>query len=141
MKRLDRVFAARLAAFEQVKALIEEFSAAARLGSEDRHKLTLIVEELFTNTINHGFHGDTDSPVDLTLEQTGEGVRVRYKDSAPQHNPISSGQQTDIDAAVRLRRVGGIGMAITLGLTRDATYDYVDGRNCVTLTYLAKPLA
>ena len=55
MHRLNRVFPARLLAFEQVKALIDEFGEAAELGREDRHKLTLIVEELFTNTVNQCF--------------------------------------------------------------------------------------
>ena len=48
MKRLSRTFPARLSAFEQVRSLIGEFGEAAGLGREDRHKLTLIVEELFT---------------------------------------------------------------------------------------------
>lgn len=138
MHRLNRIFPAQLRAFEQVKALIEEFGAAADLGREDRHKLTLIVEELFTNTVNHGFRGDTDSPVNLTLEETVSGIRLTYEDSAPMHDSIGTGLRTDIDATINLRQVGGIGMAIALGLTRDASYDYVDGRNCVTLTYLTK---
>ncbi len=138
MRRLNRVFPARLRAFDQVKALIEEFATAADLTGEDRHKLTLIVEELFTNTVNHGFRGDSDSPVNLTLEETVGGIRLTYEDSAPRHDSISTGLRTDIDATINLRQVGGIGMAIALGLTRDASYDYVDGRNCVTLTYLTK---
>ena len=138
MYRLNREFPAQLRAFEQVKALIEEFGAAAELAREDRHKLTLIVEELFTNTVNHGFRGDTDSPVNLTLEETGNGVKLTYEDSAPKHDSINTGLRTDIDATINLRHVGGIGMAIALGLTKDASYDYVDGRNCVTLTYLTK---
>lgn len=139
MSRLNRSFPARLRAFEQVRMLIEEFGAIAELGSEDRHKLTLIVEELFTNTVNHGFHGDTDSPVSLTLESTGDGVQLTYEDSAPRHDSIQTGLQTDMDAAVKSRQVGGIGMAIALGLTRDARYAYVDGRNRVTMTLLTKP--
>jgi anti-sigma regulatory factor (Ser/Thr protein kinase) len=135
---LNRSFPARLRAFEDVRMLIEEFGALARLGSEDRHKLTLIVEELFTNTVNHGFRGDTDSPVHLTLEDTGDGVRLTYEDSAPRHDSIGTGLRTDIDATVNQRQVGGIGMAIAVGLTRDASYAYVDGRNCVTMTYLTK---
>ena len=138
MSRLSRSFPARLRAFEQVRALIEEFSALAELGREDRHKLTLIVEELFTNTVTHGFRGDSDSPVQFTLELTEAGVRLTYEDSAPRHDPIASGLRTDIDATINLRQVGGLGVAIALGLTQDAAYDYVDGRNRVTMTYLTQ---
>ena len=138
MSRLSRSFPARLRAFEQVRALIEEFGATAELGREDRHKLTLIVEELFTNTVTHGFRGDSDSPVQFTLEQTEAGVRLTYEDSAPRHDPIASGLRTDIDATINLRQVGGLGVAIALGLTHDAEYSFVDGRNRVTMTYLTQ---
>lgn len=138
MIRLSRNFPARLQAFEQVRMLIEEFGAMAGLGREDRHKLTLIVEELFTNTVTHGFRGDSNSPVQLTLEQTRGGVRLTYEDSAPRHDPIASGLRTDIDATVNLRQVGGLGVAIALGLTQDAAYAYVDERNRVTMTYLTQ---
>lgn len=136
MIRLSRSFPARLRAFEQVRALIEEFGATAELGREDRHKLTLIVEELFVNTVTHGFRGDSDSPVQVTLERTGAGVHLTYEDSAPQHDPIADGLCTDIEATVNLRQVGGLGVAIALGLTEDARYAFVDGRNRVAMTYL-----
>lgn len=138
MSRLNRSFPARLGAFEQIRMLIEEFGGLAPLDREDRHKLTLIVEELFTNTVNHGFRGDTDADVSLTLEDTEGGVRLTYEDTAPRHDPIQTGLRTDVDAAARSRQVGGIGVAIALRMTRDARYDYVDGRNRVTLTYRGK---
>ena len=136
MSRLSRSFPARLREFEQVRALIDAFAEMAQIGREDRHKLTLIVEELFTNTVTHGFRGDSDSPVQVTLESTGTGVRLTYEDSAPQHDPIAVGLRTDIDATVNLRQVGGLGVAIALGLTEDAKYTFVDGRNRVDMTYL-----
>jgi anti-sigma regulatory factor (Ser/Thr protein kinase) len=138
VSQFSRTCAARLAEFEQLRALIDEFGVAAQLPREDRHKLTLIVEELFTNTVNHGFRGDTDSPVRLVLEPTDSGVRLTYEDSAPQHDSINTGLRTDIDATINMRHVGGIGMAIALGLTQDAKYAYVDGRNCVAMTYLTR---
>ena len=136
MNRLSGSFPARLREFEQVRALIEAFGEMADIGREDRHKLTLIVEELFTNTVTHGFRGDSDSPVQVTLECTGPGVRLTYEDSAPRHDPIAAGLRTDIDATVNLRQVGGLGVAIALGLTQDAKFEFVDGRNRVDMTYL-----
>lgn len=138
MTRLSRSFPARLREFEEVRTLIETFGDMAGIGREDRHKLTLIVEELFTNTVTHGFRGDSDSPVQITLESAGRGVRLTYEDCAPQHDPIAAGLRTDIDATVNLRQVGGLGVAIALGLTQDAKYAFVDGHNRVDMTYLLR---
>jgi serine/threonine-protein kinase RsbW len=133
MHRLNRVFPARLQAFDQVKALIDEFGAMCELGREDRHKLTIIVEELFTNTVNHGHSGDSDAPVFITFEEDRGGLRVIYEDSAPQFDPLLASQRTDIDATVNERRVGGLGIFITIGLAEKADYSYVEGRNRISL--------
>lgn len=137
MPRLNRTFPARLQAFDQVKALIDEFGAAAELGREDRHKLTLIVEELFTNTVNHGHRGDSDAPVFITFEENKGDLKLIYEDSAPRFNPLAAGHGADIEATVTGRRVGGLGIFITIGLTDKADYSYVDGRNRISLRLTA----
>jgi serine/threonine-protein kinase RsbW len=137
MHHLNRVFPARLRAFEQVKALIDEFGKVADLGREDRHKLTLIVEELFTNTVNHGHKGDSDAQVFITFEEDAGDVQLIYEDSAPPFDPLAAGSRTDIDATVKERRVGGLGIFITIGLTDQADYSYVDGRNRICLRLAA----
>jgi anti-sigma regulatory factor (Ser/Thr protein kinase) len=137
MHRLNRVFPARLRAFEQIKALIDEFGAAAELSREDRHKLTLIVEELFTNTVNHGHRGDSDAPVSITFEKDKGDVRLIYEDSAPPFDPLTAGKRTDVESTVKERRVGGLGIFITIGLTAQADYSYVEGRNRICLKLVA----
>lgn len=133
MLGLKRIFAARLAAFEQVQALIDEFSDRAAIGREDRHKLTLIVEELFTNTVTHGHQGDSDAPVYIGFEVDNGDVLLTYEDSAPKFDPLAVGQRTDIEATIKERRIGGLGIFITIGLTQQAEYSYVDGRNRICL--------
>ena len=134
VKRLSRTFPARLNAFEQVKSLIDEFGEAAALSREDRHKLTLIVEELFTNTVTHGHHGDSDAPVQISLEVTDVGVELTYEDSAPQYDPVAASRRTDIESTINERRVGGLGVFLTISLTNGAVYRFVEGRNRISLT-------
>ena len=135
MPTLIRNFPARLQAFEQIRALIDEFGALSNLGREDRHKLTLIVEELFTNTITHGHRGDSDASVSISFEhENGEMVLV-YEDSAPPFDPLAAGRRTDIESTVRERRIGGLGIFITVGLTEGASYSYADGHNRIRLKF------
>ena len=134
VKRLSRTFPARLSAFEQVKSLIEEFGEAAGLGREDRHKLTLIVEELFTNTVTHGHRGDSNAPVQISLEDTVAGVQLTYEDSAPPYDPFAASRHTDIESTINARRVGGLGVFLTIGLTNGAVYRFVEGHNRISLT-------
>jgi anti-sigma regulatory factor (Ser/Thr protein kinase) len=133
MIRLNRSFPARLGAFEQVRALVEEFGALVPLGREDRHKLTLIVEELFINTVTHGHRGDSDAPISITFEEDNGDVKLTYEDSAPPFDPLEAGRRTDIDSTIKARRVGGLGIFISIGLTEKANYSYVEGHNRICL--------
>jgi serine/threonine-protein kinase RsbW len=133
MRRLIRIFPAQLRAFDQVKALVDEFGVMVELGREDRHKLTLIVEELFTNTVNHGHKGDSNATVSITFEEDKGHMQLIYEDSAPPFNPVVAGRRTDIDSSINERRVGGLGILLTVGLTESADYSYVGGLNRICL--------
>jgi serine/threonine-protein kinase RsbW len=63
--RHSRTFPARRDALPQVDAFLGEVCAAAGLGRETCLRLTLLVEELFTNTVVHGHGADSDAPVRL----------------------------------------------------------------------------
>jgi serine/threonine-protein kinase RsbW len=134
VKHLSRTFPAQLRAFEQVKALIDEFGEATGLGREDRHKLTLIVEELFTNTVTHGHRGDSNAPVQISLDDTAAGVQLTYEDSAPQYDPLAASRRTDIESTINERRIGGLGVFLTIGLTNSADYRFVEGHNRISFT-------
>lgn len=138
MLRLNRSFVAKLSSFNEIRALIEAFSESAGIDPADRHKLTLIVEELFINTVRHGHGGDSDEPIDITLVSEPSGVTVTYIDTAPQYDSLAAAMRTDIEASVRMRRVGGLGVALTFALAHTAQYSYLDGKNRIVIQ-LSKP--
>ncbi|MEQ1881946.1 MAG: ATP-binding protein [Burkholderiales bacterium] len=133
--RVNRIFAARLGDFDRVRSMVEEFADKTRVSGEDRHKLTLIVEELFINTVTHGHKGDCDSPVSITLQKSGTDIMLLYEDAAPPFNPLGSGQSANIDDSIRKRRIGGLGVFLTTELAHGAAYSYDKGRNRIHLTY------
>lgn len=135
MLRLTCSVPAQLQAFDEVRALIEQFAASAVLVREDRHKLTLIVEELFTNTVNHGGAGEGEALVFVTLEEDTGYVRLVFEDTAPQFDPLAAGGLGDPTTSITERRVGGLGLFLALGLTQHADYSYADGRNRLRLRF------
>jgi len=133
MLKQSRVFASKYSVFNDIKVFVEHFADAAGIGPTDRHKLTLIVEELFTNTVRHGHRGDSDEPVDITLSSEASEVTVTYVDTAPEYDSLTAAMRTDIEASVRLRRVGGLGVALTFALAEAAQYSYREGRNHIVI--------
>jgi serine/threonine-protein kinase RsbW len=134
MSRQSRQFPAKMLFFMQIRGFIEDFCAAAQLASADRHKLTLVVEELFSNTVRHGHGGDSDEPVEISLELADNAVVLIYQDTAPPYDSLAAAMRTDISATVNQRRVGGLGMAMTFALAESAQYSYQDDRNRLGIT-------
>jgi anti-sigma regulatory factor (Ser/Thr protein kinase) len=134
VRRLSRTFVARLSAFSEVEALLQQFARDAALCHEDSMRLLLIVEELFTNTVRHGHGGDCDAPVGVTLAAAAAHVELAYEDTAPPYDPLEAARQADISSPLEQRPVGGLGMLLTVAMSSAARYVYVDGRNRVELT-------
>ena len=62
--------------------------AHAAVDDNARWHLVLVVEELFTNTVTHGYRGGADAPVEISLACDRGGVTLLYEDAAPPFNPL-----------------------------------------------------
>ena len=125
-------FPARRDAFPQVRTFVEDTCARAGVAREDCLRLTLLVEELFMNTVVHGHGGDTDAPVRLALTMTPVAIAVRYEDTASPFNPFSTIVSPDDDATLEEREVGGLGVWLVSRMAHDVGYASRDGGNQVT---------
>lgn len=134
MSRQTRNFPANMSFFIDIRGFIDGFCETVRLSGADRHKLTLVVEELFSNTVRHGHGGDSDAPVAITLDMIAGKIRLEYEDTAPPYDSIGAAMRTDIEASIKRRRIGGLGMALTFALAEDARYSYQENRNRLVIT-------
>ena len=114
-----------------VQALCERQGVAPA----DALRLTLIVEELFTNTIVHGHGGDRESPVRIAVAIGSTQMAMRYEDNAPAFDPLRYLREAhpDLDAQVDERRVGGLGLLLVAQMVEQFDYARVDGFNCLSL--------
>ena len=115
----------------ETAAFVEAFCTRHGVGRDNGLRLTLIVEELFTNTVVHGHGGDCDAPVDVTLSKHAGEVAVLYEDTAPAHDPTAAlrSPRPELTADVESRTIGGLGIHLMGQLVRRARYEYADGRN------------
>ena len=131
MSRQVRVFPARLDDFPRVAGFIAEVSSEAGFGREDSLRLTLIIEELFTNTCTHG-PGD-GAPVHLALDPAPGRIAVSYEDTGPPFDPVTLGAAPDVPANPEDGPPGGLGLVLIGRLGRDVQYSHQDGRNRFSL--------
>lgn len=127
-----RQFPARQDELETIRDFVDATCAA--LTSDERQLIMLVVEELFVNTIKHGYGGDRTGPVWLTLAPERNGVcRVTYEDRAPAHNPLHGFDESTLDAPVTERPVGGLGQYLVASLATESHYQRCGDRNVVEL--------
>ncbi|MBT7746982.1 MAG: ATP-binding protein [Alphaproteobacteria bacterium] len=114
---------------------VEQIGHAYSLGPTIRHKLTLIVEELVTNSVNYGKMA-ADGHVELDVEVKDDAACLRYCDTGIAFDPVSNAPDDDRQLAARERRVGGLGWPLIKDLSTDLEYQRLDGQNQITLKLL-----
>jgi anti-sigma regulatory factor (Ser/Thr protein kinase) len=130
------VFPARLAALPETATFAREFCDRNGVSRDDALRLTLIIEELFTNTVEHGYRSQSDAPIRVTLSTSGPHVTILYEDAAPAYDPLAliHVKPSSLNDSVDDRPLGGLGGYILGRLIVVATYSYEHGNNRLWLT-------
>jgi serine/threonine-protein kinase RsbW len=120
----QREFPARMQCLPDATAFVETFCLGQGIAANDRLRLTLIVEELFTNAVRHGHGGDCDAPIRLTLDASPTEIFVLYEDTAPAFDPLARIAQSEahLEAGLEDRRVGGFGVALVAQMASGLDY-------------------
>ena len=131
-KPLRRDFIAKRAEFDAVRRHVE--SACAGIAFEMRQRIILIVEELFCNTIEHGYGGDCEGLVHLTVSVDAHTCHLIYEDCAPPHDPFSAiADLSPVDTSVDKRRAGGLGVFLLAQFSSSHRYERRGNRNVIEL--------
>ena len=131
-----RELTARHASLADAAAFAHGFCTRHRIERSLELKLTLVLEELITNTVEHGFGIESDAPIRVALQASDAGLSLLYEDTAPRFDPLAhdAGTPAGVDDPFEARPLGGLGIHLVGRLVRDARYAYEDGRNRLWLT-------
>lgn len=137
-----RRFQARVDALPRVCAFVERRCRELGAGRYATLRLILVAEELFINTVTHGYGGDSRKQVALAVRASGAEIELVAEDGAPAFDPFGEVPQP---AAVTDPRdaAGGFGRALVVGMSSRHRYERCGRRNRVTvgvLKHRARPL-
>jgi anti-sigma regulatory factor (Ser/Thr protein kinase) len=116
-----------------VAEFIAAVCAAGGVPRKTCLRLTLLIEELFTNTVVHGHGRDTEAPIRLTVDVGVESIALTYEDTAPPYDPFATVRVPDEAASVEERPVGGLGVMLIAAMAERVDYTYAGGRNRISL--------
>jgi serine/threonine-protein kinase RsbW len=119
-----------MAELDRLTDAIERFCEANDIPPVPSTHLTLVLEELFTNMVGHGYPGahPDGQPIRIVLAAEEGRVRVHVSDTGIPFDPLSV-PTPDTSLGVDERAIGGLGVHFMRRMMTDLRYSRQDGRN------------
>lgn len=130
---MKKSYSADLNSLGEIAADIDAFCASAG-APQAAFALNLSAEELFANAAKHGYKSDSSKRVELALSTDGHAITMTVSDTAPKFNPFADAPEPDTALGIEERGVGGLGVFFVKKNVDSYKYEYVGGRNVITLT-------
>ena len=131
----DCTVVARMEGLAEAISFVEAFCADRGVSESDGLRLSLVLEELFTNTVVHGHGGGSDAPVRVGLRVDGSHLELCYEDNAPPFDPLDHLAKSPIDPAAEVpdRPIGHLGIPLIVNMSERISYARDHGCNCIRL--------
>ena len=94
--------------------------------------ITLILEELFTNTITHGALDGREVLIQINLNIDEDQLIMTYKDNGIPFNVLEL-PNPDLTASIEDREVGGLGVYYVRTLSDSVKYEHTEKNNVIQI--------
>jgi anti-sigma regulatory factor (Ser/Thr protein kinase) len=122
-----------MASLTPILAYTRHCIAEAALREPVAGRIELVLEELFSNTVMHGYGRECDESAWLRIERRDRTMLVEYSDAAPPYDPMQ--HRVDLDLDKEDRPEGGLGILIARRLADRMDYRYAAGRNVLIMEF------
>lgn len=102
-----------------------------RVDEQTLARTMVLIEELYTNTIDHGYRWECDEPVVVGYKRQAGELHLYFADKAPAFDPRTLNSPSGRD-------IGGNGLFLIRKLPKSVDYQFKDGWNRVLLVLEAQ---
>ena len=111
-----------------IQVAAERFNLSAEIASQ----LSLVLEELYCNSVNYGLLHTVKPEVIIKLTLSKAVLRIIYRDNGMAFNPLDI-KMPDVSLGIDERPLGGLGIFFVKSFTDSAEYSYDSGFNQINL--------
>lgn len=111
---------------------LENFCLQLGLSTRCQCEVDLVLEELFTNIVSHGYTDDDEHWIEITISHENGMLVMRIVDDGIPFNPVEF-EATGLDTPLDERGVGGLGVHLARHFTEDVVYERRGNKNILTL--------
>jgi anti-sigma regulatory factor (Ser/Thr protein kinase) len=117
---------------------IEQFARESGLAAGEQHAIELVLEELVTNAIHHGYPEGGEHELSVGLRMEGRVIEMRVEDDGLPFDPTRA-EKADTESSIADRAIGGLGIHLVKNLVHEMVYARRQGRNVLTLRRTVGP--
>ena len=131
----------RLSKLHDLSAMVEEFGDEHGLPVAKVFVINLALDELITNAVTHGsFENASDPKIEVRLRVDHDILILTIEDNGSMFDPTID-TEPDTESSLERREVGGLGLHLVKRFADRVSYEFVGGKNRLTLEHDLKPAA
>ncbi len=130
----DVTIPARLSEVRELSSMVETFGDANGLPDPKVFVINLALDELITNTVTHGLEDRADAEIRITMRVDAGTLTVTMEDNGRPFDPTQE-THADVTSSLDERAVGGLGLHLVKNFADRITYEFVAGRNRLTMQH------
>jgi serine/threonine-protein kinase RsbW len=111
----------RIDELTRIYAAIEAFAERSHLPEPVRRALLLVVEELFTNVVNHGYPAGELDAIRLSVALDGGDVALTIRDHGKPFDATRTPRAPSGERTLEDMKVGGLGLFLVHEFARSVT--------------------
>ena len=119
----------------ELKALhqhLNDWGKAIRLKANSISRITICLDELFTNIVSYGFEDELEHIIEFTLNVDNSLVMIDIEDDGIPFNPLEK-VDPDFPENVESAKIGGLGIHIIRSLMDNVCYERKQANNKLTM--------
>lgn len=129
---LDLHLANDLVAMAGLAEAVERFGAAHRLPADIVNALQVVVDEIVTSAITHGYAPGVRGEIAVRLQHRTDSIEIEIEDDGVPFDPLQA-PPPNLGLPAAERPIGGLGIHIVRDLMDKVSYARLDGRNLLKL--------
>ena len=130
---------AKLTEVRNLSSAVEEFGDENQLPLPTVFVINLALDELITNAVTHGTFNVPNPTIEIHLQADRDIVTLTMEDNGSPFDPTTvDAENVDTTSALEDRAVGGLGLHLVRTFAHEMTYEFVDGRNRLTVHHHIK---
>jgi len=122
----------RLDDLETINKAVDAMPNTLCCSKKKRCEIQLVLEELFTNIVNHGFNDREEHEIEIEVKCDKGALVIRMEDDGAPFNPTNC-SSPDTRCAIEERLVGGLGIHFVKHFIDSCSYERKNNKNIMIL--------